>query len=592
MKTFSMNLPERTQRKSKATNAGKGSNVPSSTSRVDASGRGKKKRPAWCSASRRATKIGSDSVFHVVNTKYKPQIDRAREKRGVPGEMMHSGSNPLANLRHTHHSKGELSAAQHRGLGRPVRVDGKGNVLESVSEENDVDFADVSSIEQKGRGDARVERVEQEYVKSLEEQNYLLQTEYQLMQNIVDAESADASNVIYQVDRIKQSHSRQIQQYQQEVEHLHDTHHNLLVRFKGLQKNCSLLQETVRNQRHKLQEAEAKVRDADSAEIAANLVKDEKIRELSGEVGALKELLEKEQAERERERSVHAGQMAKASVNAQALMDKVSDEKKKKENVQAELAKAESIIASQKYVVDEVTMEMNRLKTNLDATEKERARLAAEYDSVCVFMKAREEEMMGMKNEIRKQLNAIKTKNGEIQNYERSVKEKNDRVTRLENALESKTAEAGHLRQQLAEARVVANAAPRRLASEKDKRAELSKEIASLTVDVGHLEKKIQTMESQMKDVEASKNQWRDDAVRYQSALKLERDRVEELDGVIAQKEDINVDVERKNAELNERISVLEMQLSKAKKDGIEQEKVKKMLRFASELGTLAKSLA
>ena len=54
---------------------------------------GMESRPAWCSSSRRATTIGLDATFgHVVNTKYQPQVEAGRKKKGLNATGRRTGA--------------------------------------------------------------------------------------------------------------------------------------------------------------------------------------------------------------------------------------------------------------------------------------------------------------------------------------------------------------------------------------------------------------------------------------------------------------------------------------------------------------------
>ena len=66
-------------------------------------------RPAWCSSSRRATTIGMDATFgHVINTKYQPQVEAGRRKKGL-----NAGGRPSAKL--------SSKPKRHFGRGPPQR---------------------------------------------------------------------------------------------------------------------------------------------------------------------------------------------------------------------------------------------------------------------------------------------------------------------------------------------------------------------------------------------------------------------------------------------------------------------------------------
>ena len=72
-------------------------------------------RPAWCSSSRRATTIGMDATFgHVVNTKYQPQVEAGRRKKGL-----NTGGRASAKL--------SSKAKRRFGRGPPQRVTRGGN---------------------------------------------------------------------------------------------------------------------------------------------------------------------------------------------------------------------------------------------------------------------------------------------------------------------------------------------------------------------------------------------------------------------------------------------------------------------------------
>ena len=138
-------------------------------------------------------------------------------------------------------------------------------------------------------------QVTKDYVSSLEQQNYLLQTEVEYARALMNEEPELGTTMDDQIDRFKRSHAAQIRRYDLKMRKMKNRNTELEAQLASLTRAHYLLQETNRNTKEKLEKVQATADTVKLGKLSFEIGRDQRVRELSGEVMSLKALLEKSQ---------------------------------------------------------------------------------------------------------------------------------------------------------------------------------------------------------------------------------------------------------------------------------------------------------